>query len=354
MISGASKKQRNISIDSLRGLAVVLMVAGHVVGSTGDTGMRVADESAWRWVYLMLEDVRMPLFTVLSGYVYAMRPLRQSSGYGRMLKGKARRLLVPLLLVGTFFYMSQAFLPGTNNAPPISEVWRVYLYGYGHFWFLLALFLIFMLVPAIDAFGGLRTPTRWAVVLGLAAVAFIVLPYRPSGGDFLASFGALRLLPFFLLGYGLNIHAKVLHNRVLLLGAVMVIVGGLYLKVGFVNNQADHYALWSKSVAVLLGLSVLFTLLWFKDLVQVPWLAWLGQRSFGIYLLHVFGTAGARILVERIGWDSPGVIFTTSLIAGVLLPVAFEMLFGRFRIISWGVLGQKPRAAGSPVRIPQH
>lgn len=37
--------------------------------------MQVADRSAWRLFYLALKDIRMPLFTGISGFVYAMRPI---------------------------------------------------------------------------------------------------------------------------------------------------------------------------------------------------------------------------------------------------------------------------------------
>jgi peptidoglycan/LPS O-acetylase OafA/YrhL len=68
-------RQKDSAIQSLRGLAVILMVCGHVIGSTRANGMQVADRSAWRLFYLALKDLRMPIFTVISGFVYAMRPI---------------------------------------------------------------------------------------------------------------------------------------------------------------------------------------------------------------------------------------------------------------------------------------
>lgn len=264
------------------------------------------------------------------------------SGYGNMLKGKARRLLVPLLVVGTIFYLTQSFLPGTNHAPPAHEIWRVYIFGYGHFWFLLALFLIFMLTPALDAAGALQTLPRWSAVLSASILAFIFIP-QPVGPDPLAVFGALRLLPFFILGYGLNLHREALRQTGLLILAILFAGIALYLKVGLVGQHLEESTIGSRTIAVGVGISVLFSVLWIKNLFQIPWLAWLGQCSFGIYLLHVFGSAAARMVLGRFGWDNPGVVFVVSLIAGVLIPVAFELLFGRYRPVSWGVLGQKPQ-----------
>lgn len=122
---------RDVAIDSLRGIAIILMVTGHVIGNVAETGMRVADDSGWRYFYLLLEDVRMPLFTALSGLVYGLRPLTTFSGYPRLIKGKVRRLLVPLVTVGLSFHVVQSLTPGTNSGSALSDAWRVLVYGGG-------------------------------------------------------------------------------------------------------------------------------------------------------------------------------------------------------------------------------
>ena len=92
--------KKDQSIETLRGLAIILMVAGHVIGNTSAHGMRVEDDSVFRHIYFSLKFLRMPLFTVISGYVYALRPLNTTM-IGRFIKGKARRILVPMVAVGT-------------------------------------------------------------------------------------------------------------------------------------------------------------------------------------------------------------------------------------------------------------
>ena len=56
----------------------------------------------------------MPLFAFLSGMVYALRPV---AGDAQAFVGaKVRRLLVPMLSVGTLFAILQANTPGANFA----------------------------------------------------------------------------------------------------------------------------------------------------------------------------------------------------------------------------------------------
>src|SRR6185437_1975062 len=63
-------------VQTMRGLACLLLVAFHAIGSTGASGLHVADDSAYRLFTNLFVHVRMPVFTFLSGLVYAWRPLR--------------------------------------------------------------------------------------------------------------------------------------------------------------------------------------------------------------------------------------------------------------------------------------
>jgi fucose 4-O-acetylase-like acetyltransferase len=90
------------------------MAAGHVIGTT-NRGLRVADDSIWHYDYLALADIRMPLFTLISAYVYAMVPVAEWRNYPRLIKGKSRRLLLPLITVGTLMHVLRHVVPGANS-----------------------------------------------------------------------------------------------------------------------------------------------------------------------------------------------------------------------------------------------
>jgi peptidoglycan/LPS O-acetylase OafA/YrhL len=62
--------KRNIPVDTLRGLACILLVAYHVIGVTPESGLRLHD-GILKNANELLAYIRMPLFTFLSGFVYA-------------------------------------------------------------------------------------------------------------------------------------------------------------------------------------------------------------------------------------------------------------------------------------------
>ncbi len=118
------KTEKDTSIEALRGLACVLLVMAHVIGENAAGGLRVPDDSIFRWYVDSFAYIRMPLFTFISGYVYAMRPLTAIENWPAFLKGKTRRLLLPMFVVGTFLAVLQTYGPGVNE--PFKTPWYLW------------------------------------------------------------------------------------------------------------------------------------------------------------------------------------------------------------------------------------
>lgn len=81
-----------------------MLVSFHVAGAGPDVGLNLPETHDVQRVNLVLSYLRMPLFSFLSGYVYAHRPFRGQAI--PFLRGKVIRLLLPRLLAG----VSSAFL----------------------------------------------------------------------------------------------------------------------------------------------------------------------------------------------------------------------------------------------------
>jgi surface polysaccharide O-acyltransferase-like enzyme len=155
----ANPVNRNIAVDTLRGLACIFLVAYHVVGLNPESGLKLHD-GILKNVNELLAYVRMPLFTFLSGYVYAWRPYK--GNWKTFMNGKIRRLLVPMLFVGTVFAFFQAITPGTNSS--ITD-WRIlHLIPVAHFWFVESLFLIFMVIVPLEHFRILHDRRLFFIV----------------------------------------------------------------------------------------------------------------------------------------------------------------------------------------------
>lgn len=338
-------RERDAGVETLRGVAVLLMVAGHVIGSNARSGLHLPDDSWWHHAYYTLAPLRMPLFTGISGFVYALRPATGAQ-WSSFMTGKLRRLLVPLLVVGSAFVALQAAVPETDVRLGLRELPWLLVVPYAHFWYLYALAWVFLVVGSLDALGLLARRDR---LLGLVIAALALRASGVLATPVLGLWHAQNLLPFFLVGLWMRRFpfrggwrfALVL----LVLGASGVVLREWHWPA---QTWSSDLELWAIRTTV--GATGIAACLQFRR----PWkpLALLGSFSYGIYLLHVFGTAGARILLQRAGVASLPVLGVAGLLLGVLLPIAVERVIERWPWLVLLVLGRRPRIVRGRSRQP--
>jgi surface polysaccharide O-acyltransferase-like enzyme len=325
-------------LDTLRGLACLLLVSYHVIGADRETGLRLADDHVAARINDFLALVRMPLFSFLSGMVYAMRPLR--GGIGPFASGKVRRLLVPMLVVGTGFALLQAAMSGTNGG--VTEWHLLHVIPVAHYWFLESLFLIFMLTAVLERSRILDSAEGFLAVLLAAMVLHVWAPLPVH----LGLKGATFLLPFFLLGVAARrFPALMTHPRL----AVAIMIVPVVLMLNWAaTNAPDPDAPGIERLTV----SLCACLLLLRLGPAVRWLAFIGAWSFGIYLFHPVFTAASRIVLKAAGIDGLPVLFTAGLVVGLIGSIALTATLCRWPWGRW-MIGERPQrapSAPSPIR----
>lgn len=312
------------------------MVAGHVIGMTGK-GMKVEPDSLWSYFNFAFFYIRMPLFTVISGYVYSLRPV-QPENWREFLGKKISRLIVPLVFVGTIQYLFQCLIPDVSVPRKIEGIWRIYLFSYTHFWFLQALLIVFVLIILIDRYRWFDGFFTWGIGLLLASILFLL----PIGIKFFSVNEVPYLLPFFFLGYGLS---KFTGGRIRNTPAVAMLV------FVFASTYALQQLTWfvdigihngrNSLISLLVGLTGTTLLLLGRK--EIKWLAYIGRFSFSVYLWHVFATAGSRIILNNFlaGKTNLVLTFSVGLACGIALPICFEKLIVRSRVLGFLCLGKR-------------
>jgi len=337
-ISSILNSKKDLTVESLRGLALILMIMGHVIGETGKEGMRLDDDSIYRYIYYSLMYIRMPLFTAISGYVYSLRPItKESRKIFNFYKGKGNRLLFPLVFVSTIHYLFQVYIPGVNSPEQLAGIWKIYIYPYEHYWYLQALLIVFIIIGIIDYLGLINKLYNWLLIISLSIVAqqFLKISNLFSLNE------ALYLLPFFLLGCGIKRYENtILHNKYIISTVLILFLAGIgfqqygwFARVDFLHNRYNI-------VAIFIGIFALIIL--FRIRFYSPFLTVIGYFSYGVYLLHVFGTASSRMLMEFYHIDRPKiVIFLVGIISGIAVPIIMELFIVRSRLLRRFLLGRK-------------
>lgn len=334
---------RNLRIETVRGLACILLVFYHVVGDAPTSGLKIAEGEWLRQINDFLSYIRMPLFTFLSGYVYAWRPCATDAA--SFIRGKARRLLIPLMVVGTLFAVIQAVTPGSNR--PLSGTDWLYLHviPVAHYWYLEALFLIFVLVPAMEIYGLLKTPIRLLCCFGVATIGCLL---SVEVSPWFGLSGALYLLPFFVAGVGAcRFGLRFLERPPSAIGALVLLAALLaYAAHGqLISGDVNTRSLLAVAIGVV---AAALLVVW---LPKINALAVIGGYSYSIYLFHVFGTAGARMVGHKLGIDAVVLLASLGMLCGIGVPVAIDYVVRRHwlsKLLFVGAGSKTRQRAASP------
>lgn len=318
----------SLQIETLRGLACLLLVAYHVVGADASLGLQVTDGPV-RWLNDGLAYLRMPLFTFLSGLVYGLRPFRGDSK--AFLTGKMRRLLVPMLVVGTLFAILQTVTPGPNSLAGPWYLWHVD--PVAHFWFVQSLFWVFLWVWALERCALLRNVQGFAVVLALACGLYLTV----RGWTWFGIDGAIYLLPYFLVGLAATrFSLRVPLARVWVKALLLVVAVGAIVWMGMPVSNPDR-----RSVGMLVS-GLVLCLLCLSAGWANRYLAGIGRHSYAIYLFHVFFTAACRIVLDRAQIDVMPLDLILGVAMGLFGPIVVERLASRFKWSALLLLGKSP------------
>jgi glucans biosynthesis protein C len=334
------KQEKDQTLETLRGAVIILVVIGHVIGSGPDGGMKVKDDSFLRYFYSsFIELIQMPLFTVIAGWVYALRPVTYAKA-GDFIQKKILRVLVPMFVVGVCYFLLQYFTPGTNRKGELAELWKLLFFPYTLFWYLYSLFLVFLIITLIDVFEKMNTLSNWFIIFAASVLILLardmVIPYEWP--NYLSYKGALYLLPCFVLGVGLKRFSASFQNRLIKYSIPVILIICFAIQQLSWFKIIDYPVVKDNIVGLFIGLAG--TMLLLRLHIKVSWLIWFGSFAYSIYLFHAFGTAGGRIVIQKFHIQSAALIFTVSLAAGLFLPVAAEKILERFKITRILFLGK--------------
>lgn len=136
-------KERNIRLDIIKAIAIILVVAGHAIqfGCGNDYTESLAFYD--NWVYKIIYSFHMPVFMCVSGWLFARSVAKYDTC--SLLKNKTIALLIPIFVWGTMHYLSTKVILG-HEPLNLSTWWMIV--G-GGIWFLWALVYNMVIVTLV-------------------------------------------------------------------------------------------------------------------------------------------------------------------------------------------------------------
>lgn len=243
----------------------------------------------------------VPVYIGILGYMTAHRYIHTTDWKTFYLK-RVPTLVIPYILWAVI-YSVQTFPNPFQYPDQRGSFFHDVVLGYAgiHLYFMVVYFGFLLLMPVIAALSkhnrskGIFTLLFVAYVVVLSAIRFDLFPGTYSFSwywdlDFRTPF---HWLGYFIIGYKLKgVEHTLVWSRSRSLPILILAPLALLLFVAFLLKQGFYYTSYADpqlllySSVIALWLATLYP--WIKDSVFHTCITWLGKRSFGFYLSHVF------------------------------------------------------------------
>ena len=332
-IDSKPSKPRINKYDNLRGLAILLVIFGHMIYSKHFALGIIRD-----FVFL----IDLPLLYFVSGFFSKIGP-----GEG---KKAFKRILLPFIIFCIIDFLIDVFVYNKNPK-------MIFIYpGFG-LWFLLALFYMKISLPYLDK---LKYPITISIII------FLLIGFLDIQPNFLGITRFLKYLPIFLLGYYFKDHKEKFEERLgkrnikwnnkyllLIIGLILTLIAAYLIPYKIIAYSPSYSSLdlsLSKQVIyrlfmVLVGMMIVLVL---NNSMhnKKTFLTKLGVNSMAIYIFHLYLYAPwqpvADMILTKFG---PLVSLITSIAVTIIIAVVlsrdiFTDIYNKIIDICYGFLAR--------------
>jgi fucose 4-O-acetylase-like acetyltransferase len=319
-------QERNVWVDYAKAIGIILVVYGHVARGVFNAGLPM-DEAEFVLVDSIIYSFHMPLFFFLSGLFFF--DSLQKRGRGGLIINKIDTIAYPFIVWSLLQGLFEVALSNyTNGQVTLVEVFSLLWMPRAQFWFLYALFLVFVVCTFLYAKADRRFFLPFVVLFGVLFVFQQDLTINNMTRFILGN------TVFFALGVWFNeVKAFFLarYSSLTLVFGAMFIAGQYLFHVTFGMNYTDGglpvLALATVSIFFMVALSM-----WLGQ-YRVDWLLFIGASSMTIYLMHILAGSGVRVILSKfMGIDSITVHLLVGTLIGTAAPLVAQLIINRYRL----------------------
>lgn len=319
-------QERNVWVDYAKAIGIILVVYGHVARGVFNAGLPM-DEAEFVLVDSIIYSFHMPLFFFLSGLFFF--DSLQKRGRGGLIINKIDTIAYPFIVWSLLQGLFEVALSNyTNGQVTLVEVFSLLWMPRAQFWFLYALFLVFVVCTFLYAKADRRFFLPFVVLFGVLFVFQQDLTINNMTRFILGN------TVFFALGVWFNeVKAFFLarYSSLALVFGAMFIAGQYLFHVTFGMNYTDGglpvLALATVSIFFMVALSM-----WLGQ-YRVDWLLFIGASSMTIYLMHILAGSGVRVILSKfMGIDSITVHLLIGTLIGTAAPLVAQLIINRYRL----------------------
>lgn len=330
-------------IDAIKGFAMLGVVFGHVEMGYCESGLFPEQEISLQAVWDFGHTFRMPLFFLLSGYLYELTWNERGGVTWHKIKNKFWDIGILYLLFAVLYWCVKfgASVLSHNvlmaHAVTIRDLILIPVIPFNYLWFLWVLALLFLIVPCL-----VKAVQKRTVIVGVFTMGYL-LPWQEilSGGVLSA------IIPFFYGGFYFVLGSYLRQKHFEVIGlkekhwmlplAILICAGNMYAYlsgVGRMWTHTTHEALIALAASYVIW--YVFAAYWDKrNWIGNGFCRLCGEKSLQIYLLHMYFVSTLRTVFHKLGLNELSLLIILGTIISIAGPLCAAYLCRRFPALDY-------------------
>lgn len=317
---------RETWIDNVKAIACILVVLGHLFQSLVKANILV-DSILYRWFDKTIYYFHVPLFFICSGYLYQKYSIVNSfKTWKHHVIKKFFVLGIPYVTFSILTWILKIIFAGYINSPNNESIFRVLLlHPQAPYWYLYALFFIFLITPTFFYPGIKYTIIVFSIVFKI--ISFLEMPFRKSAFvDYILCYEILFVSGMVIAES--KLFESIRKKKRCYISGILSGVIFLLLSINVFNKECSIRGGINFMMTILACSAVIMTVGYiFRDNNQNSIMKFLSIYTMPIYLMHTLCSAPTRCLLIKFNIINPVIQVVVGLTAGIGGPIIIsEML----------------------------
>lgn len=329
MSSSQNDKLKFISY--LYAIGTILVVLGHSTPTSASDMPKIVDD-----IRSFIYCFHMPLFFFIAGFLFKYTTQKNKKPYSSFIKNKAVRFLTPYFVLSAIGIFPKILMSEFVNDMVSLDWYYIFetifnprLNVWGHFWFLPALLLIFVISYLIYKCCSKKISGIILLALTLALAVF------PINTDWLAIKDICLELIYFCLGvctcnYVINNKRIVFRLPIAIIAMIMSVLIFVFMSV-----SGYRWIEWLHNLStVIIALLMIYSLFYFSMLLEKKGNSLLGYfdgKTFTIYIISWPCQAITEIVLNRVLHMHWYITMSGIFIVGIGVPLLFICIYKKLK-----------------------
>lgn len=295
---------RNSYFDFLRGIAIMMVIAIHTVPVVP------AYDSFYGITIITLRQMlncAVPIFLAISGYFLAKKDLSSRNNIITFYKRQLPTVYIPCIVFSLGWFLLDLY--GQRFSNPISCILNLIVCGYSIYYFIALIIQLYILLPLLVRWNKSYWGILISAIVSCASIVVVTYMLHIEGRQFplvaYASPFAIWVV-FFMMGIYFSSHKR---SKLLIPGIVIATIGliasvaeTLYYLPLHGSGMGIKLSAFIYSAGVIMIIFSTQAETCFQENRATKCILWIGEVSFGIYLLHMYVRFALGYIVQTDSW----------------------------------------------------